>query len=53
GVAAYQRLDSRWDAKSEEFDPERWLDGRVRQGEAIGHMLIYSASSPVRTPVWG
>ncbi|KAK7027086.1 cytochrome P450 [Favolaschia claudopus] len=21
---------------SEEFDPERWLDGRVRQGEAIG-----------------
>ncbi|KAK6971302.1 hypothetical protein R3P38DRAFT_3143517 [Favolaschia claudopus] len=36
GVAAYQRLDSRWDAKSEEFDPERWLDGRVRQGEAIG-----------------
>ncbi|KAK7045184.1 cytochrome P450 [Favolaschia claudopus] len=36
GVAAYQRLDSRWGAKSEEFDPERWLDGRVRQGEAIG-----------------
>ncbi|KAK7013425.1 cytochrome P450 [Favolaschia claudopus] len=35
GVAAYQRLDSRWGAKSEEFDPERWLDGRVRQGEAI------------------
>ncbi|KAK7020970.1 cytochrome P450 [Favolaschia claudopus] len=29
GVAAYQR-------RSEEFDPERWLDGRVRQGEAIG-----------------
>ncbi|KAK7029127.1 cytochrome P450 [Favolaschia claudopus] len=29
GVAAYQR-------RSEEFDPERWMDGRVRQGEAIG-----------------
>ncbi|KAJ7843936.1 cytochrome P450 [Mycena leptocephala] len=36
GVAAYQRLDSRWGAKSEDFDPDRWLDGRVRQGEAIG-----------------
>ncbi|KAJ6473420.1 cytochrome P450 [Mycena vitilis] len=36
GVAAYQRLDSRWGANSEDFDPERWLDGRVLQGEAIG-----------------
>ncbi|KAJ7605197.1 cytochrome P450 [Roridomyces roridus] len=35
-VAAYQRLDARWGANSEEFDPDRWLDGRVHQGDAIG-----------------
>ncbi|KAF7354254.1 Cytochrome P450 [Mycena venus] len=36
GIAAYQRHGSRWGANSEDFDPDRWLDGRVRQGEAIG-----------------
>ncbi|KAJ6471712.1 cytochrome P450 [Mycena vulgaris] len=37
GVAAYQRYDSCWGANSEEFDPERWVDGRVRQRrKAIG-----------------
>ncbi|KAF8142271.1 cytochrome P450 [Mycena galopus ATCC 62051] len=36
GVAAYQRYGSRWGANSEDFDPDRWLDGRVSQGEAIG-----------------
>ncbi|KAJ7722618.1 cytochrome P450 [Mycena metata] len=35
-VASYQRHDSCWGANSEEFDPNRWLDGRVRQGNAIG-----------------
>ncbi|KAF7373093.1 Cytochrome P450 [Mycena sanguinolenta] len=36
GIAAYQRHDSRWGANSEDFDPERWLDGRVRQGTTLG-----------------
>ncbi|KAJ7266154.1 cytochrome P450 [Mycena rebaudengoi] len=36
GVAAYQRFDSRWGVHSDHFDPDKWLDGRVRQGEAIG-----------------
>ncbi|KAJ6455208.1 cytochrome P450 [Mycena sanguinolenta] len=36
GIAAYQRYDSRWGANSEDFDPERWLDGRVRQGTTMG-----------------
>ncbi|KAJ7147999.1 cytochrome P450 [Mycena filopes] len=36
GVAAYQRYDSCWGANAEEFDPERWLDGRVLPGKALG-----------------
>jgi len=36
GVAAYQRYDSCWGANGEEFDPERWLDGRVRPGKVFG-----------------
>ncbi|KAJ7617902.1 cytochrome P450 [Roridomyces roridus] len=35
-IAAYQRFDPRWGANGEEFDPDRWLDGRVRQGDALG-----------------
>ena len=42
-----RRLDSRWGANSEDFDPDRWLDGRVRQGEAIGpyaNLYVYLKS---------
>jgi hypothetical protein len=42
-----RRLDPRWGANSEDFDPDRWLDGRVRQGEAIGpyaNLYVYFTS---------
>ncbi|KAJ6482498.1 cytochrome P450 [Mycena sanguinolenta] len=36
GVASYQRDKSRWGENPDKFDPLRWVDGRVVQGEAIG-----------------
>ncbi|KAK6968898.1 cytochrome P450 [Favolaschia claudopus] len=32
-------LDSRWGAKSEEFDPERWLDGRTQLLRRSAHLF--------------
>jgi len=36
GIASYQRDKSRWGENPDKFDPVRWVDGRVVQGEAIG-----------------
>ncbi|KAJ6492060.1 cytochrome P450 [Mycena sanguinolenta] len=36
GIASYQRDKSRWGENPDKFDPLRWVDGRVIQGEAIG-----------------
>ncbi|KAJ7199939.1 cytochrome P450 [Mycena pura] len=36
GVASYQRDKFRWGENPDKFDPLRWVDGRVKQGEAIG-----------------
>ncbi|KAJ7870990.1 cytochrome P450 [Mycena olivaceomarginata] len=36
GIASYQRDKFRWGENPDEFDPLRWVDGRVIQGEAIG-----------------
>ncbi|KAJ7051726.1 cytochrome P450 [Mycena amicta] len=35
-VRSYQRLESRWGADAEKFDPSRWIEGRVPQSDAIG-----------------
>ncbi|KAJ7051627.1 cytochrome P450 [Mycena amicta] len=35
-VASYHRLESRWGADADTFDPSRWIEGRVPQGDAIG-----------------
>ncbi|KAJ7808536.1 cytochrome P450 [Mycena olivaceomarginata] len=36
GIASYQRDKFRWGENPDKFDPLRWVDGRVVQGEAIG-----------------
>ncbi|KAJ7191592.1 cytochrome P450 [Mycena pura] len=36
GIASYQRDKFRWGENPDKFDPLRWVDGRVKQGEAIG-----------------
>ncbi|KAJ7191590.1 cytochrome P450 [Mycena pura] len=36
GVASYQRDKFRWGENPDKFDPLRWVDGRVKQGDAIG-----------------
>ncbi|KAJ7056137.1 cytochrome P450 [Mycena amicta] len=45
-VASYQRLESRWGADADTFDPSRWIEGRVPQGDAIGpyaNLLAFSS----------
>ncbi|KAJ7051638.1 cytochrome P450 [Mycena amicta] len=45
-VASYQRLESRWGADANTFDPSRWIEGRVLQGDAIGpyaNLLAFSS----------
>ncbi|KAJ7051710.1 cytochrome P450 [Mycena amicta] len=45
-VRSYQRLESRWGADAEKFDPSRWIEGRVPQSDAIGpyaNLLAFSS----------
>jgi len=35
-LASYQRLQSLWGDDADSFNPYRWIEGRVHQGEAIG-----------------
>jgi cytochrome P450 len=35
-LASYQRLQSLWGDDTDSFNPYRWIDGKVHQGEAIG-----------------
>ncbi|KAJ7056128.1 cytochrome P450 [Mycena amicta] len=45
-VTSYQRLKSRWGADADTFDPSRWIEGRVPQGDAIGpyaNLLAFSS----------
>ncbi|KAF7297719.1 Cytochrome P450 [Mycena kentingensis (nom. inval.)] len=45
GFAAYQKLESRWGADSEEFNPSRWIENRVPQSDAISpyaNLLAFS-----------
>ncbi|EKM53348.1 uncharacterized protein PHACADRAFT_124964 [Phanerochaete carnosa HHB-10118-sp] len=35
-VAAYNRDPDLWGSDPHSFDPERWLDGRVKKGQALG-----------------
>ncbi|KAJ7051662.1 cytochrome P450 [Mycena amicta] len=45
-VTSYQRLESRWGADADKFDPSRWIEGRVPQSDAIGpyaNLLAFSS----------
>ncbi|KAJ6489896.1 cytochrome P450 [Mycena sanguinolenta] len=35
-IASYQRLASHWGKDAHEFNPYRWLEGDVHQGDAVG-----------------
>ncbi|KAF7378349.1 Cytochrome P450 [Mycena sanguinolenta] len=35
-IASYQRLQSRWGEDAHQFRPSRWLDGTIKQGQAVG-----------------
>ncbi|KAJ7342473.1 cytochrome P450 [Mycena albidolilacea] len=35
-ISSYQRLESHWGEDAHEFNPYRWLDGVVHQGDAVG-----------------
>ncbi|EKM53350.1 uncharacterized protein PHACADRAFT_259662 [Phanerochaete carnosa HHB-10118-sp] len=45
-VAAYNRDPDLWGSDPHSFDPERWLDGRVKKGQALGmfgNLLTFAA----------
>ncbi|KAJ6507020.1 cytochrome P450 [Mycena sanguinolenta] len=52
GVASYQRDKFRWGENPDKFDPLRWVDGRVKQGEAIGPYANLCAPSIVHHAQW-
>ncbi|KAJ7058304.1 cytochrome P450 [Mycena amicta] len=45
-VPRRHRLESRWGTDADTFDPSRWIEGRVPQGDAIGpyaNLLAFSS----------
>ncbi|EKM53352.1 uncharacterized protein PHACADRAFT_259665 [Phanerochaete carnosa HHB-10118-sp] len=45
-IAAYNRDPDLWGSDPHSFDPERWLDGRVKKGQALGifgNLLTFAA----------
>ncbi|KAF7346632.1 Cytochrome P450 [Mycena sanguinolenta] len=48
GFASYQKLESRWGEDSGQFKPDRWIENRVPQSDAIGpyaNLLAFSGGS--------
>ncbi|KAJ6492127.1 cytochrome P450 [Mycena sanguinolenta] len=54
GLASYQRLPSLWGDDADVFNPYRWIEGRVHQGEAIGPYanLLAFFGGPHVCPGW-
>ncbi|EKM53349.1 uncharacterized protein PHACADRAFT_211048 [Phanerochaete carnosa HHB-10118-sp] len=47
-IAAYNRDPDLWGGDPHSFDPERWLDGRVKKGQALGmfgNLLTFAAGT--------
>ncbi|KAJ7062480.1 cytochrome P450 [Mycena amicta] len=45
-ATSYQRLESRWGTDADNFDPSRWIEGRVPQSDTIGpyaNLLAFSS----------
>ncbi|KAJ7804514.1 cytochrome P450 [Mycena olivaceomarginata] len=36
GIAAYQRLESRWGVDTHKFNPSRWIDETMSRRESVG-----------------
>ncbi|KAJ6551238.1 cytochrome P450 [Mycena capillaripes] len=53
-LASYQRLQSLWGDNADSFDPYRWIEGKVHQGEAIGPYanLLSFLGGPHVCPGW-
>ncbi|KAF7370113.1 Cytochrome P450 [Mycena sanguinolenta] len=53
-LASYQRLPSLWGDDADVFNPYRWIEGRVHQGEAIGPYanLLSFFGGPHVCPGW-
>ncbi|KAF7291439.1 Cytochrome P450 [Mycena indigotica] len=49
-IGSFQRLESRWGADADKFDPYRWIEGRVVQGDGMGpyaNLLSFAAGPHV------
>ncbi|KAJ6467892.1 cytochrome P450 [Mycena sanguinolenta] len=53
-LASYQRLQSLWGDDADSFNPYRWIDGKIHQGEAIGPYanLLSFLGGPHVCPGW-
>ncbi|KAJ7311001.1 cytochrome P450 [Mycena albidolilacea] len=53
-LASYQRLPSLWGDDADSFNPYRWIEGKVHQGEAIGPYanLLSFFGGPHVCPGW-
>ncbi|KAF8183822.1 cytochrome P450 [Mycena galopus ATCC 62051] len=53
-LASYQRLQSLWGNDPDSFNPYRWIEGKVNQGEAIGPYanLLSFLGGPHVCPGW-
>ncbi|KAJ7890926.1 cytochrome P450 [Mycena olivaceomarginata] len=53
-LASYQRLQSLWGDDADSFNPYRWIEGKVNQGEAIGPYanLLSFFGGPHVCPGW-
>ncbi|KAJ7243218.1 cytochrome P450 [Mycena rebaudengoi] len=53
-LASYQKLQSLWGDDADSFNPYRWIDGKIHQGEAIGPYanLLSFLGGPHVCPGW-
>ncbi|KAJ7466527.1 cytochrome P450 [Mycena latifolia] len=53
-IASYQRLQSLWGDDADSFNPYRWIDGKIHEGEAIGPYanLLSFLGGPHVCPGW-
>ncbi|KAJ6586012.1 cytochrome P450 [Mycena capillaripes] len=49
-IASYQRLQSLWGDDADSFNPYRWIDGKIHEGEAIGPLSFLGG--PHVCPGW-